>query len=229
MKNQPLRTSLTLSMLILLVGLGLSGVAQERINRQEQEIRRQEPTAQREESLIPALVAPQESRLEALRVEVPRECAGIRPDVQVHDVGDKFAPPGNPVSLSPALAASLSGKPLKGYDDPRVNIIFADSFRLRNCRVCYATLELGVRQAGDMWTNDKLYVQTAPYTPNGVSFIYAGIWTPPVPNPKTLSFALPTAALNNYLFSTATIPAFLDVIAQDDSDFDYAKLSVWYY
>jgi hypothetical protein len=220
-----------LSLFILLVGLISPGIAQERINRQQQpsEIRRQETTAQEEKPLIPELATSQEVNPEALRVAVPRECAGIRPDVQTHDVADKFAPPGNPVTLSPALAAYFSGKPLKGYDDGRVNIIFADSFRLRNCRICYATLELGVRQAGDIWTNDRVYVQGAPYSPNGVGFVYAPIWNPTTPNPKTLSFALPTAALNNYLFSTATMPTFLDVFAQDDTDFDYAKLSVWYY
>jgi hypothetical protein len=25
------------------------------------------------------------------------------------------------------------------------------------------------------------------------------------------------------------VPSFLDVIAQEDTDFDYARLSVWYY
>lgn len=190
---------------------------------------KQLPTAQQEKQLIPELAAPRQLNPEALRPDVPRECRGIRPDVQMHDVADAFNPPGTPATLSPALAAYFSGKPLKGYDDKRVNIVFADSFKLRNCRICYATLELGVRHDQDLWTNDMLYVQGGPYSQTGVSFIYTGIWAPTDPNSKTLSLALPTAALNNYLFSTSTIPTFLDVFAQDDTDFDFVKLSVWYY
>jgi hypothetical protein len=222
MKSHPFRASSILSVLILLVASGLTVTAQ-------QPRPRQEPTPQQEKPLIPELAAPRELPIEARRTDVPRECMGIRPDVQMHDVADTFNPPGTPVTLSPALATYLSGKPLKGYDDKRVNMVFADSFKLRNCRVCYATLEIGVRHDQDLWTNDLLYVQGAPYSPSGVSFIYTGIWTPSDPNSKTLTLALPTAALNNYLFSTSTIPTFLDVFAQDDTDFDFVKLSVWYY
>lgn len=223
MKSYPTGASSILSVLVLLVASGLTGTAQQQPPRP-----RQEPTVQQERPII-ELAAPRELNREAIRIDVPRECRGIRPDVQTHDVADAFKPPGASATLSPSLAAYLSGKPVKGYDDNRVNMIFADSFKLRSCRVCYATLEVGVRHDQDIWTNDMLYVQGAPYTPSGVSFIYAGIWNPVGTNPKPLTFALPTAALNNYLFSTSIIPGWLDVFAQDDTNFDYATLSVWYY
>lgn len=222
MKSHPFRASSILSVLILLVASGLTVTAQ------QQSRPRQEPTVQQEKPLIPELAAPRELSPEARRIAVPRECVGIRPEVQMHDVADNFNPQGTPVTLSAALAAYLSGKPLKGYDDNRVNMIFADSFKLRSCRVCYATLELGVKHYQDIWTNDILYVQAAPYSPNGISFIYANLWAPTDPNPKPLSFALPTAALNSYLMTGPLQPS-LDVFMQDDSDVDFAKLTVWYY
>ena len=231
MKSHPFRASSILPALILLIASSLTGIAQQPEPRRPERPRAEQerPRVEQEQSLIPELAAPRELAAQDLSAAVPQECKGIRPVVQTHDVADAFSPPGNPVTLSPALAASLSGKPLKGYDDSRVNMVFADSFRLRNCRVCYATLEISVRHDQDAWTNDMLYVQAAPYSPSGVSFIYTGIWNPTTPNPKTLTLALPTAALNNHLFSTSTMPTFLDVFAQDDTDFDYVKLSVWYY
>lgn len=227
MKTHSSRTSSILSALILLVASGVSGTAQQPIR---QEISGPRPAIQQEEQRIPGL-ASQELTREDLRVAVPRECSGIRPDVQTHDADDKFNPPGNPVTLSPTLTSYLNSLHLtpKGYDDTRVNMVFADSFRLRNCRICYATLEVSARHDRDAWTNDTITVGAAPFTSSpGAILVYAGIWTSPTPNPKLLSFALPTAAMNSYLFS-ASMPTFLDVIAQDDSDFDYAKLSVWYY
>lgn len=233
MKTHLCRASSILSLFILVVATGLTGAAQQTPTRQQSAAQqdRQQPTAQQEKPLIPELGTPRELSPEALRTEVPQECRGIRPDVQTHDVADSFNAPGTPVTLSSALTNYLNGLHLtpKGYDDKRVNMVFADSFKLRNCRVCYATLELGVRHDEDLWTNDTITVGAAPFTSSpGLYFIYSGIWSPPTPNPKTLMFALPNAALNNYL-SSAPMPTFLDVIAQDDTNFDYAKLSVWYY
>lgn len=222
MKSNYLRASSILAVLLVFVALGLTGTAQEPRTRLQQ-------PAQQEERQLPEL-AVQQLDAEALRIAVPRQCHGITPVVQMHDVADSFAPTGSPVALSPALTSFLVGKPSKGYDDPGVNKYFGDSFKLRNCRVCYATLEVRVRHYNDVWTNDSITVGAAPFnTSPGVTLISTGIWNPPTPNPKTLSFALSTTALNNFLFSTTTVPSFLDVVAQDDTDFDYAKLSVWYY
>lgn len=225
MKSHLFRASSTLGVLVLLVvALGLSGTAQEPTTRQQQ------PVQQQERQIIDLPV--QQLDAEALRISVPRECERIRPEVQIHDVADTFSPPGTPLlpSLSPTLTNYLVGKPIKGYDDPRVNRIFADSFKLRSCRVCYATLEVSVRHYQDIWPNDSITVGAAPFNSSpGVTFVSMGIWNPPTPNPKPLSFALSATALNNYLFATTAMPPFLDVVAQDDTDFDVAKLSVWYY
>ncbi|HYO99996.1 MAG TPA: hypothetical protein VER76_07380 [Pyrinomonadaceae bacterium] len=235
MKNQHFHASSILSMLLLIVALSSSGIAQEPRIRQQQQpaIRQQEQLpAQQEKPLVPGLAIARELNQEDLRIALPRECRGIRPDVQTHDAADNFNPPGNPVTLSPTLANYLSSLNLtpKGYDDNRFNKVFADSFKLRNCRVCYATLEVRVKYSGDLWNNDTITVGAAPFnSAPGLYFIYGNIWTPPTPNPKTLSFTLPTAALNQYLSSTTTMPTFLDLITQDDSDVDQATLSVWYY
>jgi hypothetical protein len=236
MKNQHSHASSILSMLLLIVALSSLDIAQEPRIRQEQQepaIRQQEQLPdQQEKPLIPGLAMARKLNQEDLRIALPRECRGIRPEVQTHDVADNFNPPGNPVTLSPMLTNYLSSLNLapKGYDDNRVNKVFADSFKLRNCRVCYATLEVRVKGSRDFWINDTITVGAAPFnsTP-GLYFIYGTIWTPPLPNPKTLSFTLPTAPLNQYLSTTPTMPTFLDLIAQDDSEFDQATLSVWYY
>jgi len=226
MKRHLIRASSILAVLSLLVALGLSGAAQQ--PREQQQSKEQE---QRLERPMPGLVL-QELSPEALNAAVPPACKGIQPVVEIHDVADKFNAPGNPVSLSPALTNFLNANnlPRKGYDDKRVNIVFADSFRLRNCRVCYATLETRIQHYQDNWTNDTITIGAAPFNSSpGVVLFYTGLWNQLVPNPKPLTYVLPTAALNNYLFTTPTMPTYLDVIAQDDTDFDYAKLSVWYY
>jgi hypothetical protein len=226
MKNHLFRASSILAVLSLLVALGVSGTAQQPTQPQPRE-----QEQQRLERPIPGLVL-QELSPEALQVAVPQACMGIKPVVQIHDVADNFSPPGNPVSLSQALTNFLNANnwPRKGYDDKRTNMFFADSFSLKNCRVCYATLETRVRHYQDVWTNDNITIGAAPFNSSpGIALIYTGLWNPPVPNPKTLTYVLPTTALNSYLFNTPTMPTYLDVIAQDDTDFDYAKLSVWYY
>lgn len=220
MKNHLFRTASIFATLSLLLALGLTSTAQEPRTRDQQ-------VEQQQERVLPEL-AVQELDSEMLKVVVPRGCKGPAV-VQIHDVADNFAPAGTAGTLSPALASFLAGKPTKGYDDPSVNKYFGDSFKLQNCRVCYATLEVRVRHYGDLWTNDSITIGAAPFNSSpGVKFISTGIWTPQTPNPKTLNFALPTAALNSYLFSTSTVPSFLDVVSQDDTDFDYMKLSVWY-
>jgi hypothetical protein len=224
MKNRFFRASTTLAVLALLVASGLSGTAQQLLPRQR-------PTDQQEERRAIEAMPAQEMRPETLYIAVPRECAGIRPEVQMHDRPDNFQPTGDPVTLSPALTTWLNAHNFqrKGYDDPRVNMFFADSFRLRSCRICYATLELRARHYKDVWLNDGITIGAAPFNISpGASLVSAAIWNPQTPNPKPLTYALPVAALNNLLM-TGPLPSWLDVAAQDDTDFDYAKLSVWYY
>lgn len=210
MKSQFFRASSTLAVLTLLVAFGLSAVAQERPRQPAQE---QEPQLRE--------LAVQQLDSETLRIAVPPQCKGITPDIQTHNSGTG-------VTLSPALANFLSGKPVKGYSNPAVNKYFGDSFRLRNCRVCYATLEVNVRHYNDVFGNDSLTVGAAPFsTSPGVTFLSTAIWGQPTPNPKAMTFALP--GLNNYVSTTSTLPSFLDLVAQDDTDFASARLTVWYY
>lgn len=222
MKSRLFNASVFLAALVLLAATGLPGAAQQ-LNARKQ-------SAEQQERKIAELPT-QELNPEALRIAVPRECERIRPEVQTHDVPDNFNPPGAPVALSPDLTnwLNVNNVPRKGFDDKRVNMLFADSFRLRSCRICHATLEIQVRHYKDIWTNDSITIGAAPFnSAPGVKLISTGIWTPPGTNPKVLTYALPVGALNNYLM-TGPVPPFLDVVTQDDTDVDYAKLSVWYY
>lgn len=214
MKTNLFRTSSILAVLILLVALGLTSTAQEQISRQQQ------PAQQQERQILDLPV--QQLDAEALRVRVPH--CPKPPVVQLHGVIDNFNPPGGPVTPSPALTSFLGNSPIKGYDDPRVNRVFADSFKLEGCNVCYATLEFSVRHYQDIWLNDSMTVGGAPFTnTTPLRVIAPQIWSPVLQSPINI-----TGGLNSYIFTYPT-RGFLDVVAQDDTDFDYMKLTVWYY
>jgi hypothetical protein len=214
MKSYPTRASSILSVLALLVASGLTGTAQ-------QPAARRQPMEQKQERPIPAL-STQELNPEALRIALPQECKGIEPVVQIHG-----NPQGSAVTLSSALASFLNSNNVssKGYDDPRQDIHFADSFRLLKCRVCYATIEIQVKhppgqyvQNAPNWSNDSMTVGVAPFT---LRFVSGNIWTGANPNPKLLG---PYA-----LLPTSSLSQTVDITAQDDTEFDFAKLTVWYY
>ena len=215
MKSHPFRASSILGVLVLLlVALSLSGTAQEPTTRQQQ------PAQQQEQKIIDLPVQQLDS--ESLRVSPPK--CPKPPVVQTHDVADNFTSPGSALTLSPALTNFLTSKGLtpKGYDDKRVNMVFADSFRLQSCKVCYATFEVGFRHYQDNWVNDQLTLGAAPFNPTALRVLSVPIWSPLLPNSINL-----TTPLNSYIFNNNV--SFLDVIAQDDTDFDFARLSVWYY
>jgi hypothetical protein len=231
MKRNFPRISAILAVFTFLVASTFIGTAQEK--------RAQQQPAQQEEVQLPQL-AQREQASEALSVKIPPECDKLKVDVQTHDVNDNFKPPGNPVSLSSLLSAFLSGKPVKGYDDKRTDMIFADSFKLRSCRVCYATLEFRAQhQPGPFsatapnYSNDNILAGAAPFT-SALRFIgTTGIWsgsTPLITTPPVTLGITPGGLTNlNMYLATGTMPPYMDVIAQDDTDFDYMTLRVWYY
>jgi hypothetical protein len=208
MKSHLFRASSILAVFFLLGAFTLSGIAQQPTNRQQQ----QEPQ-------MPELQV-QESSSETLRIAVPRECAGIKPVVQTHNGGTG-------VSLSPALANYLTGKPHKGYNNTAVNTYFGDSFKLQSCRVCYATIAVNVQHYGDIWTNDSLTVGVAPFGSGNV-FVSGQIWNPPTPNPKTITWVVPVGLLNTYIMSGSPSKE-IESFIQDDTTVHSATLSVWYY
>jgi hypothetical protein len=230
MRNHLIGTNTILRVLILLVTLASIGAAQEPASR-----RRRQPPPQQEEPRI-AELTPRELGIQAFGMGVPKECKLQAKLFEViHDKADNFSPPGSPITLSPALSSYLASlnlpKPVQGYDEQGADRFFADSFRLpRPCRVCYATLEVRVRRAHSLSSNDSITVGGSPFTPVMPFRISStAIWSPTDPAVKGLQIVLPTAALNSYLMSGNTPPLFLDVVAQDDTNFDYAKLSIWYY
>lgn len=211
MKSHFFRASSILGALLILVVLSLAGVAQQPTTQQRQPLEQQEPQLQE--------LRVQELTSETLRIAVPRECAGLKPVVQTHTA----------VSLSPALTSYLSGKPVKGYNNPAVNKFFGDSFKLQSCRVCYATIAVNVEHYGDVWPNDSLTVGVAPFSGSGSVFASGAIWSPATPNPKTITWALNPGILNTYLMSGSLPPKYVDMVIQDDTNPHSATLSVWYY
>jgi hypothetical protein len=215
MKSHFFRASSILGALLILVALSLAGIAQQPTTQQRQPLEEQLPE-----------LRIQQIDSEALRIAVPRECTK-KPVIQQHTVA----------SLSPALSSYLAGKPVKGYNNPAVDTLFGDSFKVDSCRVCYATLEVRVRHSQGTWSagasnysNDSILAGAAPFAANLRFIGSASIWNSTLPNPKILTLGITPGGLNNlnsYLFTNT--PGWVDVIAQDDTTFDYAKLSVWYY
>jgi hypothetical protein len=213
MKTHLSRTSSIFAVSLSLVAFSLPGIAQQPTARQQQQIQQQEPQ-------LPELLV-QDLDSETLRVAVPRECDGIKPVVQTHNGVTGVSP-------SLALASYLNGKPHKGYNNPAVNTYFGDSFKLQNCRVCYATIAVNVQHYGDNWINDSLTVGVAPFGSGNV-FISGRIWVPPTPNPKTITWVVPVGLLNTYLMSGSLPPKSAEAFIQDDTTIHSATLSVWYY
>ncbi|HEV7744096.1 MAG TPA: hypothetical protein VGO56_03780 [Pyrinomonadaceae bacterium] len=213
MKSYLFRSSSILFAFALLVSLSLSGTAQQSPRQQQQlQVQQQEERPQPE-------LAVQQIDAEALRIIVPPACKGLVPVVQIHNSG-----PGNP---SAALLAFMGGHVRKGYNNPAVNTYFGDTFKIKSCRICYATIEANVEHYGDSWSNDSLTVGAAPFGP-GNRFVSAYIW-PPNTNPKTFTWVLNAALMNTYLMSGSQPPTDVDAYAQDDTNFHSLKLSVWYY
>jgi hypothetical protein len=216
MHYHPLRSILAASALLVSLA-SFSPAQQPAVEQEAKEIR------------IPEL-APRDLNPDVLRIAIPRPCSGARPDIQMH---------GNPggLALSPSLASFLSSHNIspKGYDNPAINKVFADSFKLRSCRVCYATLEVRFKHGpgaftpgGANFSNDNITVGVTGFTTRFVSG--SPIWTATLPIAKTVTYALvPTATLNNYIFNAPPPAPFVDIVVQDDSEIDYCKLSVWYY
>jgi hypothetical protein len=215
--------------------------------------------SQTQQKSAPRLLLSQETQT----VQVPENCRNITPDAQRH--GDA----GYVIDPSPTLTQYLTKQVgnTKGYDEGKLDVNFVDSFKLKNCRVCYATLEYRIKHDGSEWRNDTFVAGVAPFTDSRLYFfrpenrcfnkpdIIGCIWVvpiqsantnanasatpnpsptptpPPDPNPKTVTLGItPTAlaALNNYLVTGPT-PTYLDVRGEDDTEFDYIVLRVWYY
>ena len=212
MKSHLFRTSSFLAVFALLAAFGLSGSSAQQPTSRPKTTEQEEP--QRPELMIRQLDA------ETLRVAVPPECKGIKPIIQAHNSNTGVSP-------SPALLTFMGSHARKGYNNPAVNTYFGDSFRLQNCRVCYATIEAKVQHYADIWNNDSMTVGVAPFGSNNV-FVSGSIW-PPNTNPTTLTWVVPAGLLTTYLTTGSLPPKVLDVYAQDDSDFRSVTLSVWYY
>lgn len=197
-----------------------------RQQQQQEPVERLPDPAERAEPLEVQEMSEQELVARQDLFRVPRACVGLKPVVETHDAADNFSPPGNPVTLSPELNAFVAGKATKGYDNPAVNTWFADSFRLRNCRVCYAVLQVRVRHYNlDTFSNDAVIAGLAPYNNPNTNFVSVGLW----PGPQTKTYVLPTNTLNQYIMQDLPLPTYLDLRVQDDSDVDFARLLVWYY
>jgi|SRR5215213_3446482 len=212
MKSHLFQASSILTVFALLAAFGLSSNSAQQPTSRPKTIEQEEP--QRPELMIRQLDA------ETLRGAMPPECRRIKPIVQTHNNGTSVSP-------STALLTFMGTHAQKGYNNPAVNTYFGDSFRLQNCRVCYATIEAKVQHYADNWSNDSLTVGIAPFGSNNV-FVSGHIW-PPNTNPTTLTWVVPAGLLTTYVTTGSLPPKDVDVYAQDDTDFRSVTLSVWYY
>lgn len=175
-------------------------------------------------------------------VKVPQNCQNITPDVQKH--GGK----GYVIEPSPALKQHLKnlvGK-TKGYGEVGIDRQVVDSFKLKNCRVCHATIEYQVSNKGLGWEKDSFVAAIAPFTDGNKYFItppnkcnqnssrIGCIWDKSESDKKSKTVTLEIqpsqlTTLNSYLATGPIPPTYLDIRGEDDTTFDYVTLRVWYY
>lgn len=139
---------------------------------------------------------------------------------------DGFAGGIEPSIWSPELTAFFSGKPTRKFDEGGADKLFGQSFRLGNCKVCAVQLEAKIKDEGDIPPYDKIYV----YGKNiaAPDLIWATTISPSI---TSFSAYLPPssiAKLNQHIFTNAP-GHWLNVVEQDDRNFDYLKVRVWYY
>jgi len=187
---------------------------------------------------LPGLTSPSKLSQEAPPVQVPENCRHITPDVQRH--GGK----GYVIEPSPTLAQYLKNQmgKTKGYGEEAIDKKVVDSFKLKNCRVCHATIEYRASHNGKGWEVDTFVAAIAPFTDGKKYFLtppykcHKGnligcIWDKSDKKSKTVTLKIEPsalAALNTYL-ATGPMPTYLDIRGDDDTAFDYVTLRVWYY
>ena len=180
----------------------------------------------------------------------------LAPDNRLRDRCLKYGIPqvetktSSPV-LSPRITNVISAKnwSVVGYDSSIADRFFIDSFRLGNCKVCYAEMTVQVRAIAGVTSdgdagNDALNILGGPddnKSPNyGISPLLQAfrIWQTPTPPPnmpaaikgtsKTITFQIPANLLTDYIYkSNPNTP--LDVLVQDDTQVRSMQISVWYY
>lgn len=141
-------------------------------------------------------------------------------------VVDNFGGGPDPYVWSPQLATFLSGKPVRKFDEGGANKLLGQSFRIGSCKVCAVQLEAKIKNEGDISPYDKIYIY-------GKDIIGTDlIWSATIPLGTTnFSAYLPLPSitkLNQHIFTNAP-GHWLNVIEQDDYQFDYVKVRVWYY
>lgn len=142
---------------------------------------------------------------------------------------DNFAPGADPVKWSPALAAFLTGKPVRQFDNGNGNAVFGHSFQMETCfeacRLCGAQLEIKTQPDGDIPSNDVVYIYGQNI--NGSSLIWSG---KVVDGTMTVNLpALSVARLNDYLCRNQGSKPWINILTQDDRKVDYVKLRLWYF
>ena len=144
---------------------------------------------------------------------------------------DNFASNGPelPAQVSPALQAYVTSNraPTKGFDDPREDRWVVGSWTIPGCRVCrdvIITLSLR-RKIGMLGAGDTLAVGAAPFA--GPSLLAK--LTPWVGNAlltKTVTITIPMLQFNQFILNQPTGPVWLDFIMQDDTEVDFAQLTL---
>ncbi|MBY0505436.1 MAG: protein kinase [Bryobacteraceae bacterium] len=171
--------------------------------------------------------------LEALRAEVTSGAGPCERKMvlQEGDADDFALPPDAMGPLSPRLEAMRikSGESFRHFDERRDNRPFAVSFALPRVRICAAQLVLKVRHSRDLpnASNDAVMVGLAPFDQHKLTI---PLWAK---DPMSESQVV-VVDLSHELFGAlqlsypASETAWLDFYLSDDTDLDYAKLTLVY-
>ncbi len=159
-------------------------------------------------------------------VPCPTECPGQVMKTICYEAGrvDAFAAPVDPLTPRPIFASFLSTYSTKPFDDATVNRVIGTSFQNLPCGIVGGVLEIKLRAENDLPFNDSISLQCLGSTFAWGSPISAlpgagGTWNPG--QNQTFFISLPAAVISQMNASGA-----LDVMLQDDTTVDYARLTI---
>ena len=144
---------------------------------------------------------------------------------------DNFANNGPEMAaVSPALPAYVTSKGAltKGFDDPTENRWVVGSWALPGCRVCrdvVITLNIRRKTHQSLTGNDGIIIGAAPFVgPNVLANIKP--WVANTLLTKAVTITITMLQFNQFLLNQPTGPIWLDFRVQDDTEVDFAHLTL---
>ncbi len=139
---------------------------------------------------------------------------------------DDYTAPVDPLAPRPVLLTTPVGSTYTGFDDPTPNRFLAHTFRNLPCGIQTATLTVAMKALPDIPSNDTIALNRPTLWGSAISALpgAGGTWNPG----QTLTITLDLSALpgGGNIIGNLNSLHFLDLLVQDDTMIDWAKLVI---